>query len=84
MKRGEGLDFGETNFQILEFGKEKRGKGLRVVTCRNWEELLQHGACESATRTPSPNSKRQARIAFPCFSIHFQCFNFVSLFLYSS
>ena len=84
MKRGEGLDFGETNFQILEFGKGKRGEGLRVVACRNWEELLQHGAGKSATGTPSPNSKRQARIAFPCFSIHFQCFNFVSLFLDSS
>ena len=57
---------------------------MRVVACRNWEELLQHGASESATRTSSPNSKRQAQIAFPCFSIHFQCFNFVSLFLDSS
>ena len=40
MKRGEGLDFGEKNFQILEFGKGKRGEGLRVVACRNWVELL--------------------------------------------
>ena len=84
MKRGEGLDFGKTNFQILEFGKGKRGEGLRVVACRNWEELLQHSACESVTGMPSPNSKWHARIAFPCFSIHFQCFNFVSLFLDSS
>ena len=84
MKGGEDLDFGETNFQILEFGKGKRGKGLRVVAYRNWEELLQHGIGESATGTPSSNSKRQARISFPCFSIHFQCFNFVSLFLDSS
>ena len=84
MKRGEGLDFGEKIFQILEFGKRKRGEGLRVVACRNWEELLQHNAGESATGTPSPNSKRQDLIAFPCFSIHFQCFNFVSLFLDSS
>ena len=79
MKRGEGLDFREKNFQIMEFGKGKRGERLRVVACRNWEELLQHAADESATGTPSPNSKRQARIrriAFPCFSfsIHFQCF----------
>ena len=84
MKRGEGLDFGETNFQILEFGKGKRGEGLRDVACRNWEELLQHNADESATGTPSLNSKRQARIAFPYFSIHFQFFNYVSLFLDSS
>ena len=40
MKRGEGLDFGKTNFQILEFGKGKQGEGLRVVACKNWEELL--------------------------------------------
>ena len=49
MKRGEGLeslDFGEKNFQILEFGKGNRGEGLRVAACRNWEELLQHGADE--------------------------------------
>ena len=35
MKRGESLDFGETNFQFLEFGNGKRGEGLRVVACRN-------------------------------------------------
>ena len=64
MKSGEGLDFGEKNFQILEFGKGKRGEGLRVAACRNWEELLQHGAGESATGMPSPNS-RIRRIAFP-------------------
>ena len=66
MKRGEGLeslDFGEKNFQILEFGKGKRGEGLRVAAYRNWEELLQHGAGESTTGTPSPNS-RIRRIAF--------------------
>ena len=58
MKRGEGLDFGETNFQIVEFGKGKRGEGLRVVAYRNWEELLQHDTDESAIGTPSSNSKR--------------------------
>ena len=31
MKRGEGLDFRETNSQILEFGKGKRGERLRVI-----------------------------------------------------
>ena len=31
MKRGEGLDFGETNFQIMEFRKGKRGEGMRVL-----------------------------------------------------
>ena len=77
MKRGEGLDFGKTNFQILEFGKGKRGEGLRIVAYRNWEELLQHNADESATGTPSLKSKRQARIVFPYFSIHFQFFNYV-------
>ena len=60
MKRGEGLeslDFGEKNFQILEFGKGKRGEGLRVAACRNWEELLQHGNGESTTGTLSLNSR---------------------------
>ena len=56
MKRGEGLNFGDKNFQILEFGKGKRGEGLRVAAYRNWEELLQHGAGESATGTLSLNS----------------------------
>ena len=73
MKRGESLDFGETNFQILEFGKGKRCERLRVVACRNWDEFLQHGAGES-----DAVSKLQAASSncFPLFFHSFSMFRF--------